>query len=410
MVEPVCDRTMQSQKPRECRVMNPPRIYLDNAATSWPKPPAVNTAVTRYLHDLGAPAGRSTYREATEVERLLHDTRRRAAEWIGAGDPKRIIFTANGTDSLNLALHGLLQPGDHVVTTVVEHNSVLRPLRYLEEHRDVQVTRVACDWLGIVDPDDIAAALRDNTRLIAMIHASNVTGAVQPIAEVGRLARQRGVRMLVDAAQSLGHLPLDIRTLDVDLLAAPGHKGLLGLLGTGLLYVAPGVETELASVRQGGTGTRSDDDHQPDSLPDKYEAGNHNVPGLIGLGTGIAYLADRGLEQIQEHEQRLTARLLDGLGSIAGITIHGPRDVRRQVGVVSISMAGLEPQVLAMMLDASCGVQVRAGIHCAPRLHAALGTAALGGTVRFSVGAFNTLDEIDAAIGAVEELTATVGH
>lgn len=390
--------------------MSQPRIYLDNAATSWPKPLGVYAAIEHYLRDLGAPAGRSAYREATEVERLVHDARRRAAELIGVAEPRRVIFTSNGTDSLNLALHGLLKPGDHVVTTVVEHNSVLRPLRYLEEHRSIEVTRVPCDCLGLVDPDEVREALRPHTRMIAAIHASNVTGALQPVKEIGAIARERGVVLLVDAAQSLGHVPIDVDEIGADLLAAPGHKGLLGPLGTGLLYVGPGLESQLEPLRQGGTGTQSDDDHQPATLPDKFESGNHNVPGIVGLGAGIAYLLDRGLDTIQQHEAELTARLLDGLAGIAGLTIHGPRDAAKQVGVVSFSVEGVEPQVFAMMLDASCGVQVRAGIHCAPLMHKALGTADQGGTVRLSVGPFNTAEQIKTAIAAVAELAAaTVG-
>ena len=385
------------------------RIYLDNAATSWPKPEAVYAAVDRYQRELGAPAGRSVYRQAAEVERLVLDTRRQVAELIGAEDPSRVVFTCNGTDALNLALHGLLRPGDHVVTTVAEHNSVLRPLRYLEDQRRVSVTRVRCNATGWVDVDDIRDAITPRTRLIAMVHASNVTGALQPVEDVGRLARERGLLYLVDAAQSVGHVPVNVRWIGASVLATSGHKGLLGPLGSGLLYIAPGVEQQLEPLRQGGTGSQSLDDRQPRMLPDKYESGNLNVPAIVGLGAGIAYLRKRGLDEVRRHAMQLTQLLVDGLHGIAGVTVYGPLKAEQRVGVVTVTINGYEPQVLAAMLDASYGVQTRAGAHCAPLMHAALGTLNLGGAVRFSLGAFSTEAEILLAIRAVAEIAAAAG-
>lgn len=384
------------------------RIYMDNAATSWPKPESVYAVVDRYQRELGAPAGRSAYSEASEVERLITDARHRVAQWVHAESPERVVFTLNATDSLNLALHGLLRPGDHVVTTVVEHNSILRPLRWLEDHGGIQVTRVACDGLGIVDPETVRSAIQPNTRLIAMLHASNVTGAVQPAAEVGVIAKEHNLLYLVDAAQSVGHLPVDVKGLQADLVAFPGHKGLLGPLGCGALYVAPEIEAILLPTRQGGTGTRSDDDRQPEGMPDRYEAGNHNVPAIVGLGAGLAYLADRGIEALVEHDRRLTQQLIDGFQQIRGVRVHGPRDSRRQVGVVSITVEGYEPQEVAGMLDAAYRLQVRAGIQCAPLMHRQLGTADRGGTIRFSPGVFNSDEQIETAIQAVEEIASSV--
>jgi cysteine desulfurase / selenocysteine lyase len=385
------------------------RIYLDNAATSWPKPESVYAAVDRYQRELGAPAGRSVYRQAAEVERMVLDTRRLVAELLGAEDPSRLVFTANGTDALNLALHGLVRPGDHVVTSVVEHNSVLRPLRYLEDHRGITVTRVRCNAEGVVDPDDIREAVAPRTRLIALTHASNVTGAIQPVEEVGRLARERDVLYLVDAAQSVGHVPVNVRWIGATVLAASGHKGLLGPLGGGVLYLAPGIEQQLEPLRQGGTGTQSLDDRQPGMLPDKYESGNLNVPAIVGLGAGVSYLQKRGLDAVRRHEIQLTRRLVDGLRRIAGVTLYGPRNAEPRVGVVTITVHGYEPQVLSAMLDASYGVQTRAGAHCAPLMHTALGTIGLGGAVRFSLGAFTTEDDISAALRAVAEIAAAAG-
>lgn len=383
-----------------------PRIYLDNAATSWPKPPAVYEAVDRYQRTLGAAAGRGAYRDASEVERQVLETRRRLAQLTGLPDPRRVIFTLNGTDSLNLALHGLLRPGDHVVTSVAEHNSTLRPLRHLEAKLGIEVTRVDCDGHGLVDVDEYRRALRSNTRLLSLVHVSNVTGAIQPIGEIGRLAQEKGLLFLVDAAQSLGHLSINLAETAIDLLAAPGHKGLLGPLGTGVLFVASRVESQLEPLRQGGTGTHSESDVQPESLPDRYESGNLNVPGILGLGAGVDFVLKRGLTALHRHELKLTERMLSGLRAIRGVSVYGPLDAAQRLGVVSFNLAGYDPQEVAALLDAEHTIQVRAGLHCAPLMHAALGTSALGGTIRLSVGPFTTSDEIDETIAAVEEIAA----
>ncbi|MFQ5732875.1 MAG: aminotransferase class V-fold PLP-dependent enzyme [Planctomycetaceae bacterium] len=382
------------------------RIYLDNAATSFPKPGAVYDAVDRFNREVGAAVGRSAYQSAVDVQRGVDHCRSQAAQLLGAPDSNRIVFTFNGTDSLNLAIHGLLQPGDHVVTTVVEHNSVLRPLRALQETRNVELTHVDCDKTGRIEPADIRNAIRPNTKLIAVIHASNVTGTIQPVVEIGEIALQAGVRFLVDAAQSAGHLPIDVSKFPVDLLACPGHKGLLGPLGTGLLYVARGCEAELNSVRQGGTGSHSEDDRQPESLPDKYESGNHNTPGLIGLEAALTWLLDRGVDAGREHERELTGRLVEGLSSVPDLRIFGPPNPQQRVGVVSVSHPDFEPQVLAAVLDEHFAVQTRAGLHCAPKIHERLGTLNSGGTVRFSVGPFTATNDIDTAIAAVRESTS----
>jgi cysteine desulfurase / selenocysteine lyase len=381
------------------------RIYLDNAATTWPKPETVWQAVDDYQRRLGAPAGRSAYHEAAEVERLIGQCRQRLAALLGADGPQRIVFTLNGTDSLNQAIHGVLRPGDHVITSVCEHNSVLRPLRHWQDHGDVRVTYVRSDGSGYINPDDVRQAIQPRTRLIALVHASNVTGAVQRLADVGRMAREAGVLFLVDAAQSLGHVPIDVTQMHCDLLAAPGHKGLLGPLGTGVLYFAPGVEQQLVPTRQGGTGTRSDEDIQPTSIPDRYESGNLNVAGIVGLNAGVAEVQRRGLDAIGEHERQLTERLLAGLAEIRGVTLYGPRSYEpgRRVGVVSFNLDGFEPQELAALLDSTRSIQVRAGIHCAPRMHQALGTSPRG-TVRFSVGMFNTMEDLDAAVEVLREI------
>lgn len=382
------------------------RIYLDNAATSWPKPETVYDAVTHYLRHIGASAGRSAYREAVDAERIVDDTRRHVARLVGAADANSIIFTSNGTDGLNLALYGVLRPGDHVVTSVVEHNSMLRPLAELRKRQNVDVSYIRTDGSGLIEPDDIRAAIRPNTRLIALAHASNVTGAILPLAEVGLIAREHGVLSLVDAAQTLGHLPVDVARLHVDLLAGSGHKGLLGPLGTGILYIRPGVENDLASLRQGGTGTQSDEELQPDRPPEKYEVGNLNVPALAGLRAGAEYLNKQGIKARRQHELRVTDHLLGQLGQVDGVTLFGPRQAEQRVAVLSLNVAGSSPQEVATLLDCTYRIQVRAGLHCAPRMHRCLGTFDTGGTVRLSWGAFTTDEQIAAAVEAIREIAA----
>jgi cysteine desulfurase / selenocysteine lyase len=382
-------------------------IYLDNAATSFPKPEAVYGAMDSYNRNLGAAVGRGAYQAGMDVLSHVRRCRKRAAEFLGAGSVEQIAFTFNGTDGLNIALHGLLKPGDHVVTTAMEHNSVLRPLRWLEKHRGVEVSIVPADQTGRIEPAEIRKTIQPNTRLIAMIHASNVTGTIQPIADASEIAQAAGVLFLVDAAQSAGHVAIDVQELGIDLLACPGHKGLMGPLGTGLLYLKPGIEEHVESLRQGGTGSQSEDDHQPDTLPDKYESGNHNAPGLVGLEAGLAWLAEQDPAKRRRHEMELTARFLEGVEGIPNIQVHGPHDPEQQVGVVSITLEGYEPQVLASILDENFQIQIRAGLHCAPLAHKTLGTLDTGGTARFSFGPFTTKEHIDAAVDALVEIAGT---
>jgi selenocysteine lyase/cysteine desulfurase len=404
-----------------------PRIYLDNAATSWPKPDAVYDAVDQFMREIGAPNGRSGYREAQAANRTIERTRQRVAELIGADDSTHIVFGFNGTDALNIAIRGVVRPGDHVVTTVCDHNSVLRPLHDLHENAGVAVSYVPADAEGFISPDDVRAAIRPNTRLVAVNHVSNVTGAVQPIEAIGRLVRETDALFLVDAAQSLGHVPIDVRDFQVDLLAAPGHKGLLGPPGTGVLYIRPGLETELKPFRCGGTGTQSDEDRQPDVLPFKYESGIHNAPGLAGLGAAVEFLLDTTVEAVHAKHNRLTSQLLDGLHAIESVTIHGPQSMTgglspfaesseqkgtvplasRRTSVVSITVEGYDPQELAAILDSTQSIQCRAGLHCAPRMHESLGTAATGGTLRLAPSYFTTLDEINTVLSTLQSV-ATV--
>ena len=311
-------------------------------------------------------------------------------------------------NSLNLAIHGVLKPGDHVVTSMAEHNSVLRPLRFLEDKKQITVTRIKCDETGKVDPIDIRDAIRPETKLIALIHASNVTGAIQPVYDVGQIAREAGVMYLIDAAQSLGHIDIDSLEVGASFIAAPGHKGLLGPLGTGVLFVSPANEEDVVPLRQGGTGTESETDRQPTTCPDRFESGNHNVAGLAGLKAGLEFLTSKGLKQLRDRQEQLSTKLLDGLAAIPQVKIYGPSDPTKRVGVVSISLEGYDPQEVASMLDSAYSIQVRSGIHCAPMIHKSLGTMDNGGTVRFSLGAFSTDSDIETTIAAVADISGAI--
>lgn len=383
------------------------RIYLDHAATSWPKPEAVLVAMDDYHRRLGAPAGRGVYREAIETERIINDARRRLGELLGVVQPQRLVFCAGCTDALNTAIHGLLRPGDHVVTTVTEHNSVLRPLRHLEATRDVSVTLVGCGVRGVVEPNDMRRAIRRETRMIILNHVSNVTGAIQPAAEIGRIAAEHNVLFMLDAAQSAGQMNLNAADLGAHLIAVPGHKGLLGPLGIGVLYIAPGLEAELTPFRQGGTGTKSENDQQPESMPDRYESGTHNVPAIVGLAAGAQFVQKNGPGAIRKHLRGLTEQLLAGLREIKGVTLYGPGDPDQQLGVISLTVRGFDPHEAAATLDGTFHVQARPGIQCAPRMHETLGTLKTGGTLRLSVGLLNTETEVEAAIRALGELAGS---
>ncbi len=385
--------------------MTSSRIYLDNAATTWPKPEVVYQAVDEYQRRIGCSPGRSTYADALAADRVVLEARLAVARWLRVGPADHVLFAFNGTDALNMALRGLIRPGDHVVTTMADHNSVLRPLRWLAEHYGVRVDYVACDSEGFVELDALRSKLNRATRLVAVNHASNVIGTVQRLEAIVDVVRRHSSAMvLVDAAQSLGHVPLFPEEIGIDLLAAPGHKGLLGPAGTGILYVRPGLEEELVPLRFGGTGSRSDEDRQPDEWPDRYEPGNPNTPALAGLIKGIEYLEQRGLDDLRAHEVTLTQRLIDGLHAIPGVEVYGPKNAADRVGVVSINVKGLSPHELAAILDGQFHIQVRAGIHCAPLIHRRLGTLERGGAVRFSLGPFNTLEHVEAAIAAVGQI------
>jgi len=378
-------------------------IYLDNAATSWPKPPEVARAMTRFLDEVGANPGRSGHRLSIEAGRIVEAAREHVAEIAGSPDPLRVIFGPNATEALNLALRGLLRPGDHVVASGVEHNSVMRPLRALERE-GVAISIVRCSPEGLLDPADVERAIAPRTAMIAVAHASNVIGTLSPIAEVGAIARRHEILFLVDAAQTAGSVPINREADAIDLLAFTGHKSLLGPMGTGGLVVGERVDpTLLRPIKVGGTGSQSEREEQPAFLPDVGESGTPNAVGLAGLDAGIQWVLERGVEAIRRHEIEITQRLIDGLAAIPGVRVFGPRDASRAAAIVSFNVDGLSPSDVGFRLDERYGVLCRVGLHCAPAAHKTIGTFPIG-TVRFAPGPFTTSDAIETALAAVREI------
>lgn len=377
------------------------KIYLDNAATSFPKPESVYRTMDAYMREIGASAGRGAYREAAEAERLLESVRKKILTLLGA-DSGRMIFTFNATDAINMALKGVLDEGDHVITTCLDHNSILRPLRAMEEAGRISVTRVPCSPAGLVDPDDIRKALRRKTRLIATLHGSNILGTLNPVREIGDVAREKGLLFLLDAAQTMGSRHVRPAETGAQMIAFPGHKGLLGPLGTGGLYFDPDLAPE--PLREGGTGSRSESDFQPSDYPDRWEAGSHNLPGIAGLGAGLDYILERGLDDIHREKTRLAGLFIEKVGGIDGVRLYGPRDTASREGVFSLNVAGLDPYALGEVLDLEYGIKGRAGLHCAPLAHKAAGTFETG-SFRLSLGPFSKPQHVERTAAALESLT-----
>jgi cysteine desulfurase family protein len=374
------------------------RIYLDHAATSFPKPAEVLEAIHSYTNEIGASAGRGAYREAHHAKKLLDETRQLLSRFFNVSDSNRFIFTLNATDALNLALKGILSPGDHVVTSSIEHNSIGRPLLSLQERFDISFTKLRVGPEGEIDFNEFEKAIRPNTRLLIFVHGSNVSGTLTPIAEIGERARRHGIPLLVDAAQTAGSYPIDVEKMKIDLLAFPGHKGLLGPLGTGALWVRPGID--LKTVREGGTGSFSEEDRQPLTWPDIHESGSHNLVGIVGLKAALEFLLKQGVTKIRRHKEALTVQFLEGISPINSIRIVGPKKVHNNAGVVSLQFKGFSPQEVATRLDEEFRIQVRPGLHCAPWAHQTFQSYPEG-AVRFSFGYSNSPQEIEKAIDAV---------
>lgn len=381
--------------------MNTEPVYLDHAATSWPKPPEVIRAMTDFLERAGANPGRSGHRLSIEAGRIVYEAREALSEFLNAPDPARVIFTHNATHALNIALFGLLKPGDTVVATSMEHNSVMRPLRELER-RGVSVRVTPCSPQGVPDWTAYEQALADGPRLVALVHASNVSAHILPVEELARAAHRAGALVLVDAAQSVGVMPVDVQAMGADLLALTGHKGLQGPPGVGALVLAAAVDPrEIEPLMRGGTGSSSGSDEQPEALPDRYESGTPNGVGIAGLGAGLRWVREQGLERIAAHHDRLMRRLVEGLAAIPGVRAYGPPARAPRAPLASFVVEGVSVSQVGRMLDERYGVLCRVGLHCAPAAHRTIDTYPEG-TVRFAVGPMNTGDDIERALEAVK--------
>lgn len=379
-------------------------IYFDNAATGWPKPEEVYSAVEKAMKEWGGNPGRSGHKMSLQAGRIIEETRLLLAQFFNVPDHKRIVFTLNATEAINLALKGFLEPGDHVVTGSMEHNAVARPLEALKG-KGIEISKVAVSPQRGIDPAQVEKAIKSNTKMVVLNHASNVTGTVNPIGEVGRLCREKGIVFLVDAAQSAGYLPIDVQDMCIDLLAFPGHKGLMGPQGVGGLYISP--QVFLAPMKEGGTGSDSQSLIQPRYSPDLYESGTPNTPGIAGLGEGIRFILSEGLDKIRAREKLLMRRLLEGLEDIPGVVLYGPPLDTERAPVVSINIAGMDSLEVALILDQAFDIAVRAGLHCAPDAHRVLGTLEKG-TIRLSLGYFNKEEEIDVCLEALASIAGEV--
>jgi len=376
-------------------------IYLDNAATSFPKPEAVYQALDRFARSELANPGRAGHKMALAAERALDDCRHLLNQLFHGDAPERFVFTLNCTDALNMAFKGVLKEGDHVITTDLEHNSVSRPLRAMELAGKITLTRLKADGGGTIDPDAIRKAIRPATRLIAQTHASNVLGAVQPVADIGRIARERDLLFLVDAAQTAGVIPINVQAMHIDLLAFPGHKSLFGPTGTGALYVGP--RAKVHAWREGGTGGDSSNETQPLEYPYYLEGGTPNVLGVAGLAAGIEWVQEQGLGRIHANESALIERLWRKLDEIGGYEVYGHRDHSKRVSTLSFRSESLPATELGGILDQAFDIAVRPGLHCAPYIHKSIGTFP-DGTIRVSPGPFNTAADIDALVQALAEV------
>lgn len=375
-------------------------IYLDNGATSFPKPKGMLHVMNECIQTYCGNPGRSGHRMSMRTGEEIYKVRKDIGKLIHIEDCSRIIFTANTTEALNLGIKGSLERGDHVITTSMEHNSVLRPLQSLES-MGIETTIINCGKDGVLNPEIVRKKIKDNTKMLVCTHASNVTGTIIPIKELGGLARERNLIYMVDAAQSAGCLPINVKEMNIDLLAAPGHKGLLGPMGTGFLFVSEGIE--LKPLRDGGTGTRSKELIQPNDFPEGYEAGTINVPGIVGLGYSVKHILQLGVNNINEYEWELIRVLDESLRSMRNVTIYGPKDYMKKTGIVTFNINEKGCEEVCDKLNSDYGIAARGGFHCAGLAHKTIGTYETG-AVRMSVGPYNTKKDIYAAIEAVYQL------
>lgn len=380
------------------------QIYLDNSATTFPKPEEVYRFMDSFYRKNGVSPGRSGFDAAIETEEVVMETRKLLTGLFNGGDPNRLTFSYNASDSLNMLLQGLTQPGDHVITTMLEHNSVLRPLYHLAMNGIIEVTYIGFDAAGYVDPNDFRKAIRKNTRMVVVNHCSNVIGTVQPLAEIGKICKEAGVLFVVDASQSAGVVPIDMKTMGIDAVAFTGHKCLMGPTGIGGSYVMEGVPVRY--TRFGGTGVRSAQPTHLEEFPYRLECGTLNIVGVAGLNAGVKWVLGKGIDHIHAQEIRLWDKLRTGVQAIDGVTTYCANGPENHNPVLSLNIRGFDSGDVGTMLDVDYNIACRTGLQCAPLVHTGLGTDKIHGTVRLSIGAFNTEEEIDAAVKAVEEIAA----
>ncbi len=377
-------------------------IYLDNAATSFPKPEEVYKFMDFFYRNYGVNPGRSGYDLCIQAGHLVEETRKLLAEFFNLSDPNRVVFSYNSTDALNLAIFGILDEGDHAITTTLEHNSVLRPLYHLQKYKNVEVDYVPFDKNGFVDPDEFKKRFKKNTKLVVVNHGSNVIGTVQPIKEIGRLCRERGIPFLIDSSQTAGKVKIDMEEMNIDIVAFTGHKSLMGPTGIGGLAVREGIN--IRHTRAGGTGVRSAERHHLEEYPYRLEYGTPNLLGIAGLNAGVKWVLNRGIENIQNYEMELCRKLIEGLKEIGGVKLYCQDSLENHISVFIFNIEGLEAGDTGTFLDVDHSIACRTGLHCAPLVHEQIGTAKIKGAVRLSVGPFNKIEDIEKAIKAVREI------
>lgn len=377
-------------------------IYLDNGATSFPKPEEVYAFMDKFYRQFGVNPGRSGYDLCMEAGEVVEETRQMLTKFFNGKDPDRLCFSYNSTDALNIIIFGMLEKGDHAISTTIEHNSVLRPLYHLEKYNGVEVDYVPFNEKGFVEPESFQEKFKKNTKLVIVNHASNVIGTIQPIKEIGELCRKYGVPFAIDASQSAGKIPIDIEELNVDIVAFTGHKSLLGPTGIGGLYVREGIE--IRHTRAGGTGVRSAVRTHLDEYPYRLEYGTHNTLGIAGLHAGVKWILEQGMDKLHEHEMRLTKKLRDGLKDVDGVILYCQDDLTDHISVLLTNVEGFEALNTGTILDVDYNIACRTGLHCAPLVHEQLGTVEIHGGVRFGIGPFNTEEHIQTAIEAMADI------
>lgn len=376
-------------------------IYLDNAATSYPKPEKVYEEMERCMREYCANPGRGGHEMSIMSAKAVLEVRETVCRFFGMSNPMQLSFTKNATEALNIAIKGVLKPGDHVITTCMEHNSVIRPLKTLEKDSGIELTVIEGNEFGEICPEDIEKSIRVNTKLIVCTISSNVNGIIMPVKDIGKLARARGILFLVDASQGAGALSIDVNDMYIDMLAFPGHKSLLGPQGTGGLIVQEALCVE--PLMQGGTGSHSESLYQPLFMPDMLESGTLNTPGIVGLGSGVGFIESFGISSLSQYKHMLLKRLHEGIEEIKKIKLYSLNDVKRNSGIAAINFEGLDSNEVSYILDSKYKIATRAGLHCAPLAHKTLGTLHIG-VIRFSIGCFNTMDEIDYTLEALREI------